>query len=469
LKKYIFLLISSIIFQKNSHSQLPIVTVELGEKVVAREGVFSITLKVRNIEQRPVCQFPEIKDFQKRGSSTSATQANIGGKTELVYKVVQEYAPSRVGRVKLPELTALVNNLMIKIEPMTLVVMEGDDDVFGPLLDDNAAVPAPENVRADAQLWLRSDQSQVFVGQGVMVKLSFLVAKKNSVEMQFIGLNKQMPEILKKLKPTNAWEDSYGITEPFITNVQLNGKAYTEYRLYQGIFYPINAQPLVFNAVNLHVLGFMGGKSAAKKQQTLFFSSQPLSVRCVELPPHPLSSQVPVGTFQLKEKTSHNYIQTGKSFSYEARITGEGYLPAIQPPKQESDSLFDFFPPDIKELVDHQADRAVCEKILNFQVLPKRPGNFALKPYFSWIYFDPNRRRYDTLSSGLTLPVRGQSISAGTPTLVESEDVFDGLAQKNSLDSPYNWRKTLKEEANLVLLLMILGMLYLFWPIRKKT
>jgi hypothetical protein len=42
-------------------------------------------------------------------------------------------------------------------------------------------------------------------------------------------------------------------------------------------------------------------------------------------------------------------------------------------------------------------------------MIPKEPGQYKLGDYFHWIYFNPKLGKYDTLKSGLTIYVTGES------------------------------------------------------------
>jgi hypothetical protein len=42
-------------------------------------------------------------------------------------------------------------------------------------------------------------------------------------------------------------------------------------------------------------------------------------------------------------------------------------------------------------------------------MIPKEPGQFKLKDYFQWVYFNPKLKKYDTLKSKLMVTVAGES------------------------------------------------------------
>ena len=42
-------------------------------------------------------------------------------------------------------------------------------------------------------------------------------------------------------------------------------------------------------------------------------------------------------------------------------------------------------------------------------MIPKEPGQFKLGEYFHWVFFSPQRERYDTLRSNVTVYITGES------------------------------------------------------------
>jgi flagellar biogenesis protein FliO len=71
------------------------------------------------------------------------------------------------------------------------------------------------------------------------------------------------------------------------------------------------------------------------------------------------------------------------------------------------------------------------------------------------------------LKSKIILGVTGQTIqTADTPT--EGRTVYDGLENEDSSVEQNDFTKILKDEANILIVIMLIGMIYIFLPNRKR-
>ncbi|MDZ7899586.1 MAG: hypothetical protein U5N85_16380 [Arcicella sp.] len=246
--------------------------------------------------------------------------------------------------------------------------------------------------------------------------------------------------------------------------ITVNGKKYTQYKFYEATFYSLNNKPTNFPSVTLKLLKFTPEKNGGKKSSTVSFSTRPFTVRAKELPSHPLRNEVSVGQFTLKENLNKYKVSTGKSVQYRLQILGDGYN--IKLPDMKNDTIFDFFPPEIDDSQDPRNDKIITTKSFTFQIIPKRAGNFALEKYFQWIYFNTQKEKYDTLKSKIILGVEGETIATSeTPSAVTS--VYEGIEKEDSSEEANTFVKILKDEANILIVIMLIGMIYVLIPNKK--
>jgi hypothetical protein len=443
-------------------------SIEIGKRTLKTDEPFTLTVRVRGLEQKPTCLFPEIEGLQKRGSSAAAATQTINGKTEVVFSVIQEYYPTKIGTIKVPSQTVFVNGTPLKSETFTLILATSKDesrDAFNELFGETPIDNFDD--KAEAVLSLRADKNSVFVGEGFTVTLSLFVAKSNSVEMQFDNLSSQLAGLSNKIRSTNCWEQNFNLTEAQTFQVKLGGKAYDEYRLYRSVFYPLNTQSVNFGVLPLRMAVFktLQGRKT-KSIQT--FNSKPISIRVKELPNHPLRNEVSVGNFSLTESIGTNQLNTGKSFVYELHLGGDGNISGVRLPELKNDSLFDFYPPEIRQAINTKDGNMKGDKTFRFQIIPKQAGLYKLSEYFNWIYFNLNKQRFDTLRSQISVNVTGRKIVDISQKLSSDASVYENVEKLDtSKPTNRNWRNILKEEANLLIVLMLLGMVFVFWPIKK--
>jgi BatD DUF11 like domain len=461
----------------------------IGEKNITLEDPFIVTVVVKFVgdAQTPETTFPDLPNFTKRGFSKSTSRSFVSGQPVSTCTITQNYAAKKEGNFKVPNFKVTVNGLDLKSEGFVVKVgkvispekkLPSNEDT--PLFKDNVDKKEdftdfiegnntnPEftnlNTKEDAFLSLSSSKSNPYVGEGFTITFAFYVADNNTAEIQFDRNEVQIPAIIKKIKPENCWEESFGLTETQQSQVVIKGKKYTQYKFYEATFYPLNNKPIIFPSVDFRLQKFITEKNGEKKSSFVSFNTVPFRVVARELPAHPLKNEVSVGQFSWRESLDKYKVSTGKSVSYRLQISGDGYN--IKLPQIKNDSIFDFFPPKIVGSTNPQNDKIVTTKSLTFQIIPKRAGNFALDKYFQWIYFNTNTEKYDTLKSKIILGVTGQTIeTADTPTA--GRTVYDGLENEDSSKEQSNFTKILKDEANILIVIMLVGLIYIFLPNRK--
>lgn len=399
------------------------IQITLGPDEVGENQGWTITVTVQNDRLRNYANFPEIEGFRKRGTSTQSTQNIINGQISSSQSIIMTYVPLRQGTFTIPDFTMKVNDKDIRVsgkrvkvgpavqqqqDPFKSFFDRSPDDFFG------RGETEFMDVKEDAFLALTTSKDEVYTGEGFNAMLSFYVSEDNRAPLQFYELGRQLSDILKKLKPNNCWEENFNIENIEGESVNINGKGYTRYKIYQATYYPLNAEPIVFPKVALEMIKYKVAKNPSffgqnRKEDFKTFYSQPKTVKVKELPPHPLKDAVAVGNYKLSEMMPSTDIQTGKSVSYVFNIFGEGNISAIQKPQVANDGNFEFYEPNVRMDINRDNGRVSGTKSFNYFLIPKEPGTYQLKNYFQWVFFNPEEEKYDTLKSKLTVYVTGES------------------------------------------------------------
>ncbi|HEY0745048.1 MAG TPA: BatD family protein [Chryseosolibacter sp.] len=435
------------------------VQITLGPDEIGENQAWTITVTVQNDRLKSYDNFPDIEGFRKRGTSTQSTTNIVNGQVSSSQSVIMTYLPLKQGTVNVPSFTMKVNDSPIKVAGKKVKVGSPvqSRDPFKSLFDRS---PADDffgrnetefvDVKDDAFLALSTSKNEVYAGEGFNATLSFYVSEDNRAPLQFYELGKQLSEILKKLKPNNCWEENFNIENIEGENVQINGRGYTQYKIYQATYYPLNAEDIVFPKVGLEMIKYKVAKNPSffgqnRKEDFKTFYSQAKTVKVKELPPHPLRDQVAVGNYQLYEHMPTTDIETGKSTSYVFNVFGEGNISAIEKPIVRNDDAFEFYEPNVRQDINRDGSRVSGTKSFNYFLIPKEPGEYDLKNYFQWVFFNTTKNRYDTLKSKLTVYVTGESKKNEA---IESNDAgafYDKIASAdNSIQARQNndWIKT---------------------------
>jgi hypothetical protein len=452
------------------------IQIALGPDEIGENQSWTITVSINNDRLKSYENFPDIDGFRKRGTSNQSQTSIVNGQMSSSQSVIMTYTPTKQGVFTVPSFKMKVNDQIISVTGKKIKVgpaVQAQRDPYRTPFDSD---PADNffgrgetefvDVKEDALLALTTNKNEVYVGEGFTTTLSFLVADNNRAPMQFYELGKQLSEILKKLKPTNCWEENFNIENIEGETIDINGKGYTQYKIYQAAFYPLNAQPLTFPSVGLEMIKFKVAKNPSffgqnRQEDFKTFYSRPITVKVKELPPHPLRNSVAVGDYQLAEQFSATNPKTGQSMGYEFRIIGEGNITGIEKPVVKNDANFDFYEPNMKQNIKREGGRVSGNKTFNYFMIPKEPGEFKLGDYFQWVFFNPNTKKYDTLRSQYSLKVEGESQKN---QFIESTDLgsfYDRMdASENKLQhgTSYDWMKV---SLNIFILVMLAGSAYL--------
>ncbi|HEU5147554.1 MAG TPA: BatD family protein [Chryseosolibacter sp.] len=399
------------------------IQVTLGPDEIGENQSWTITLTVQNDRLRSYDNFPDINGFRKRGTSTQSTQNIINGQISSSQSIIMTYLPLKQGTYTVPDFKMKVNDKTIEVEGKKVTVgppVEQQQDPFRSFFDRSpddffgSGETEYVDVSDEAFLALTTSKDQVFTGEGFNATLAFFVSEDNRAPLQFYELGRQLSDILKKLKPNNVWEENFNIENIEGEPVTIGDKGYTRYKIYQATYYPLNAEPIVFPRVALEMIKYKVAKNPSffgqnRKEDYKTFYSKPKTVRVRELPPHPLKDIVAVGDYKLSEMMPSTDITTGKSVSYVFSIFGEGNISAIQKPNVPDDANFEFYEPNVRMDINRENGVVTGTKSFNYFMIPKEPGRFDLKNYFQWVFFNPEKEKYDTLKSKLTVYVTGES------------------------------------------------------------
>lgn len=415
------------------------IQITLGPDEIGENQTWTITVTVQNDRLKNFDNFPEIAGFRKRGQSTSSQTNIVNGQVSSSQSVIMTYAPLKQGVVVVPPFKMTVNDQVLSSPGKRVKVgppVQQQRDPFRSFFerDDFMGNPPTEfiDIKEDAFFALTTNKDEVYVGEGFNTTLAFYVAESNQAPLYWYQISKQVSEIVKKIKPQNCWEENFSIENIEGTRVELNGKGYTQYKIYQATYFPLNTEPIHFPSVPLEMIKYKVAKNPSffgqnRQEDFKTFYSKPKTVIVKELPPHPLRDLVAVGDYHLDEKINAGNLQTGKSVSYEFNIYGEGNISGINKPAAESNSYFDFYEPNVRQTISRNGSRITGSKSFTYFIIPKEPGNYNLGDYFRWVFFNPAKKSYDTLIAQTTVQVEGESLKNEAIESVDGGSFYDKI------------------------------------------
>ena len=450
------------------------VKIALGPNQVAVNQYFTISIVANNGSIKSYDQFPDIPGLRKRGTSSSSSTNIINGRVSSSHSIIMTYTPEKEGKITIPDFAITVNGEKVQAKGKTITVgpaaQQRQQDPFNrdPFEDFFGRKSQPQefvDIKDDAFLALTTDKKEVYIGEGFTATLAFYVAVANRAPLQFYDLGRQLGEILKKVKPQNCWEENFNIEKINGLPIEINGKKYTQYKIYQGAFYPLNAEDIVFPRISLEMIKYKVAKNPSffgQNRQEGFkkFNSRPVRIKVKDLPPHPLKDQVAVGHFQLKENIDKTNLNTGQSFAYDFSLYGEGNVAAIVPPVIPESIDIDFYKPNIEQSIRRSNNVVTGAKSFSYFGIPNEPGTYNLEDYFQWIYFNTRIDDYDTLRSNVVIRVSGESKKNETIIANDLGTFYDLIdIEDNTLLRQNDWDR-IKMVANGFILLILAASAY---------
>jgi hypothetical protein len=451
-------------------------SIEIGKKTIALDEPFSITLIIRsNLDKNTYSPFPDLPGMRRRDVSVSNSKEESNGKTILVQSITQNYIALSEGILTIPSFTITINGKSIASKGTQLTVgppanPERAEELAASKLYEEILSMKNKfvDVQENAFLALTTDKDTVFVGEGFTVTLALYVAENNQAEMKSYQEGTQLVEILKSIKPSNCWEEDFGIREFQYNSVTIDKRKYAEYKMYQATFYPFNTDTIHFPEVHFKMIKYQVAQDPhatgpSKKEDFVTFHTFGKTVFVKELPPHPLRNGISVGVFRLQEEISNHKLQTGQSFSYQLRIVGEGNMSTVTLPPTKATTVFDFFSPSTKLITQLANNRVVGEKSFTFTCIAKEPGNYRWKNYFQWVYFNTHLKAYDTLASSIVLQVGGESLKNMAISANDLGPAYNNLFSENSQKQPLFTVEAVRKLANMAILVMLVVTLLLLF------
>lgn len=417
------------------------IQLRLGNSRIAQNEFFTITLTIQDGNLQELGNFPNISGFSKAGTSSKSSMQSINGKVTQEYSLIQNYLPEKQGTFTLNPFSMQVNGQTLKSPGTKIQVgppaQKQNTDPFGsnPFAYDpfedifgNRGQESPE-AKADAIFSIQSDKKEVWTGEGFTITISFLVSEENQAELSFYDIGNQLSAITKKIKPSNCWEENFGIEEIEQRRLRIGKKNYTEYRIYQASIFPLTPGKIEIPALKLDMITQSGNFFGRGKEEIKSFYSRPFRIMVKDLPDHPMKGKASVGVFNLQEKAAVNPVTVGQGTAFDFTIQGEGNISYIQEPEQLKSGLLDVYPPNSNQTIQRAGGRVTGSKSFSYLLLPKEQGRIPLGKTLFWVFFNTRTARYDTLRPHTVLSVKkGKNSSASSSA--RSEDSFYSLLEK---------------------------------------
>jgi len=449
----------------------------LGKTQIGENEQFSITLELSGERFLKYSEFPEISGFTKQETTSGSSTKLADGKLVAMQRVTQKYRPLRQGKFRLPPFTMTANGISAQSNGAVIEVEGYIPDNSGDLFEEAWGESQRERefveVADNAFFAITTNKSEVYVGEGFNMTISFYISLKNRATIEFHKISEQLSDILKKVQPKNAWEENFGIDQITPEYVVIKGEQYTQYKIYRATYFPLTDDLIEIPSVGLTMLKFKKAKTPSffgrnMQEDYKTYYSAAKQVRVKPLPMHPLKNEVNVGTYQLRESVQTEQMETGRSYTFRFEIAGEGNIAAIKPAMPYATQALVVHKPTEQVKVERLGQAVKGKKVFTYQMEPRKAGTYDLGDIFSWMYFNPKTGEYETLRPTTTVTVSGEDlIDQSLNADVKADDFYNLIDAKSNQLQQLNDRGWLQGSINLALLLILGASLFIYFRSKR--
>jgi len=393
--------------------------------------------------------FPDIPDLIK--GPTIYTE-------EKELKIAQWYWPRKAGNYVIPPIKFTIRDYDVAMPQKNLTVKPGKSSfTYTPSVSD-----APwEEHQPDLELLFTYPKTALYERELFEFELSLLVPVNNQVEWTFIDLQEQIQSINKEIGATGLLVQSeFSKDIPFDT-LEKNKVRYYKYTIYKGKSLSIDTTKANIPALSFHYVcyktqteekGLFNKKvQVNRKAEIKELRSKAVALTLQPLPEHPLRNEMAVGSFQIKASPLATQQRT-KGFNFSFDIEGPHYLISIHEPW-----IYNSIPGLHISLSKRTVQNTSTGQRTHFEyfIHSDSPKTLNIKNSIFWVYFDPIKRRYDTLA--VEQPIVMTTEVTDNEEIV-GEDSFLQLLYKAS-NTEYSLEKdeSLNRFANLIIFLLFLA------------
>lgn len=447
------------------------VEVELGPDQIGLNETFTIKISVANEKIKSYDQFPDIPSFQKQGISQSSSMNVINGQVTSSNSIIQYYKPTRKGTFTLPSFSITINGNQFNFQGKEITVgdtvssqQNSGGGFFDPFSDFfGRTQEEPEYIELDDEAFfsVTVDKEEIYAREGFTVALAFYMSENNQAPFNFYKPGEQLDDVLKKIKPTQAWEENYNITNIEPEQVTINGKRWVRYKVYEATFFPFSEGTIEIPSIPWEMIKYRVARNPSffgsnRQEDFKTFYSSPKTINVKPLPPHPLRNEVAVGQFQLRENITNLEVETGQGFNYNFGISGVGNINSISQPKLISGGSLNTYDPNVRQQINRGYGRVSGIKEYSYYITLNEPGEVDLGDHFEWIYFDPDRAVYDTLRPAAKIQVVGESKTNQAISNQRLGGIYDRISAEDNKFSNERYKYYFGTAINILLLLTVI-------------
>lgn len=391
-------------------------------------GYFEVSFTLANAQGKNF-QPPSFKNFNLlSGPNQSISTSSFNGKWSRTLTYTYNLQPQKIGKFNVGSASIEVDGKKISTKPLKVEVVKGKNNT--------AATQEELEEQVETQIYIKAIPSSIVARVGEQIILDYKIYTTQQVE---------------SYNPVNELdyagffaEDLRSYNSQVIKEV-IDGVQYSTKVIKKVALFPQQAGILEIPPLRMQVA--VASPNQTKRRRSIFsypdliriqVATELLNINVQELPDNPPASfSGAVGHYAMQARTTSRQINTNDAFSLQLSISGDGDLKLVQAPDLMLGDSFEIF--DTKVVGENalvaQQGRFVGKKVFDYLITPKYPGQFRLKPKFT--YYDVDSLRYITLESEpIAISItQGDQSKAVIPKNEEATATLRGIVKTA------NWQK----------------------------
>lgn len=389
----------------------------------AQGSLFELTFELKNTEGNRFSP-PSFKGFRVMGGpSEMRGMSIINGKSSTQQSWTYQLEASQVGTFVIPPASVVVKGNVLQTKPLTIRVLPARQNSGQRL---NAPPPG-----SNGELFIAAelDRNTAYPGQQVtwQIKLYTLVSIEGA---DLIGLPDFKGFFAKEKRR-------------FDTRVQyatIRGKKYAVKVIHEQALFPQETGELEIGIARVRAgVDQSGAFGAFIGPRPVLLQTEPLTLTVKPLPePVPALFCGGVGKYEWEIHVDKDSLSTDDALTITASIRGDGDARRFSAPKLDLPADLEGFEPKVKEEEEYENGEAlVLTKVLEYVILPKKPGDYTFTPTLS--FFDPDSNGYRNFSSAVPVTIH---VTAGK-NYASQQSIADSLANQAPIaaDKPNVWQQ----------------------------
>ncbi len=336
--------------------------------------VFKLYVKGKRIPTKIYNTQEILKDFKIiRQKSSLRTKNDIFLGRVREREITWMLKPIRSGELTIPSLKIKYGGKEYSTYPITIFVSEEN------LQSENSVL----------KVIVYPSENDVLVNQQVV--LSFSLITNISINSVII----KEPLIL-----SNVWVEEFPETGK-IKGEQITdkGKTYYKYIIKRYAIFPQKAGRVIIPPITFEI--------STTDNKTLYRKSNKLILNVKRLPPSltPRDFMYLVGSFWVKSSVDKIKTKIGENIRYTIKISGDGNIKSVQPPKFQTNRYFNVYPPEVKVELNYEGNKINGTKEWTFLMVPQKRGLLKIPSFCFWFYLPDKKIFKNTCTRSFSIMV----------------------------------------------------------------